>query len=282
MSRSQAQIVGYVALAAAITGIVVGVYFWGTPMVQKNSVASTISNVENGLVQLAQTIQDAGLKEVSRSYTFNYNGQIEVSGGKITYTVQVPVSLYTTKLPFIPINYNYVYECSKNTTVYKGQTVYLCGNDQLIATISGNQLKIEDKFYNRTISLPANGYYSDVIAQIYVFDIKCDGSKCQFLWKGNIGYKGFKSAPAYTIDAVTTHTGKGEVITYILKYRPVLDPQTHKCVWIKIVPVGTSSVAGSGTVTFSINFDKSSVIPYSDKSTVCDYLETKTVEISLS
>jgi len=282
VSRSQAQIVGYIALAAAITGIAIGVYFWGTPIVQKNTVTSSINSIENSLTQLAKTIEDSGMKGISQSYTMSYNGQLNIEPNKISLSINIPIALYTTNLHFIPINYKYLFMCDKNTTVYSGQSIYLCGNKQLIATLSGGVLTINDTFYGKSIQLPANGYYHNIIAQVYVFDIKCDGTKCRFFWKNNIGYTGVESTPACTVNAYVYPFQKGENVNYVISCRPVLDPETHKCIWIQIQPTGASSVSGSGSVTFSINYDSSKLVDYSKKSTVCKYMEYRTVDISLS
>ncbi|HIP89988.1 MAG TPA: hypothetical protein EYH22_00315 [Candidatus Nanopusillus sp.] len=280
LSRSQSQIIGYVALAALITGITLGVYFWGVPVMEKSRAVEAVSSVELQLSRLADFIGEAGLKGIDKSLDFLYSGRLEISSNKISYTIEIPLAIYASNYNLVPINYKFFFKCSSNNTVSPGSSVYLCGNKKLLATANNTHLIIKDLFYNKTIILP-KGNHKDIIVQVYVFDITWDGVRYTFIWKGNVGYLGFEDNPPCLVNALVSGSGDSQVITYDLSCRPLLDPQTRKCIWIKIIPQGQTGVSGEGTVTFNIKFTDSKIKDYSAKSTICDYLEEKIVAVSI-
>ncbi len=279
MKRSQANIVGYLLMAAAITGIAFGVYIWGKPMLEKSQAQNIASQAEQKLVDLAMRIEDSGIKRTSSTFFLDIPGaSVSLMPNDIQVSTKVPYTIYLLPNKEIPINVAAFLDCDAKAFSV-GENGELCKNPYMKVSVTNSGITLNDLSNNRTITLSLADHNS-VIFGDYMFDIKYMDGKIYFIPRYSLGYLGID--PACVVTAVVTNTGGGQEVTYHVKCRPIVNYKADRCEWIIVEPVGTSTYPGGSGVNIKFEYDKAEIEDVSGISTVCKSLEKIHVKASLS
>lgn len=280
--KLQSQFISYILLGLIIVGIASGLYLWGIPVVQKNTINSQIQNIQDQFISLAQSIQNVGINGGQVSINLYIpQGSLIANPNKIEYTIQIPNSntYYNPSLKEVPINYEVYYPCSGNNSLSVGEKINLCNYPGLYAYMNSNYIIVNDSIYNSSVIIPLSNLENSpsgllLITSGYVFNVELLNKNVLFIPLYNTGIYGNPNYPACIVNAVQ----QGNIIEYTLQCRPLYDQENGICYWIQIQPQGTSSLTGNGIAQISY---QGATISNQYLSTICKVVEIKTVDISL-
>ncbi|MGC9079870.1 MAG: hypothetical protein ACP5G1_03985 [Nanopusillaceae archaeon] len=265
--KLQTGLISYLLIGLLVAAIAIGVYEWGIPMIQKSQLQNTINSVNTQLSSVANTISNVANGKGSTTESLNLpQGTITIEYDQIKYTFEVPTTYFNPSVSFVPINYNIYIPCGQNNTVYvNGGTVQLCGVPTLLVYANNTNIVIQDVNNVTKIFPLTNIKY--LITQYYVFNVNVNGNQVTFIPIYNTA---IVSSSLYPPCIVNANQQEG-LVTYTITCRPVYDPVTGQCHWIKLVPTGQNSVTTNKIVNLNIQYNRMEVIN-DPNSTVCNQL----------